>query len=232
MVKLVLIDLDDTLWDTQTNNRESLYELYTALGWGQYFVSFEAFFDVYEPINLSLWSQYALGQIDARSLSIERLRRPLAPFLELGDSMWEQYDEQFMELIRHKRRLCPGAMDALEYLHGRYRICILSNGFGSVQYAKIEHSGLSPYIDAVVLSEEVGYRKPDERIYIHALSRMNVRHDESVMVGDSWLADIVGASNAAIPSIWYNPHALHPLTTDCTPPKHTIAHLSELCQLL
>ncbi len=236
MTRLVLIDLDDTLWDTQRNNKESLSELYTALNWGQYFVSFEAFFEVYFPINIALWEQYARGEVDERTLSIERLRRPLAPFEKHSDTEWLSYDDQLMELIRSKRGLCPGALETLEYLHGRYPVCMLSNGFGRVQYAKVQDSGLAPHVDAIVLSEEVGFRKPDPRIFAHALDLMKVSPSESIMIGDSWSADIVGASRSGVPSVWYNPHGFPapsiPEGESFTPPQHIITHLSELREIL
>ena len=84
--KIVLIDLDDTLWDTWGNNKESLNELYTALQWGQYFSSFSSFFDeYYYPVNHKLWSLYNEEAITKEDLSLRRLYEPiLARLKELG----------------------------------------------------------------------------------------------------------------------------------------------------
>ena len=51
--KSIFIDLDDTLWDTYHNNKECLEELYTDYHFNRYYASFEAFFDIYMPHNLS-----------------------------------------------------------------------------------------------------------------------------------------------------------------------------------
>lgn len=234
MTELILIDLDDTLWDTQANNKQSLNELYTALDWGQYFVSFEDFFAVYHPINVRLWEQYNSGAVDKDTLSIDRLRLPLAGYVWHTPAEWLAINDDFMARVRTKRGLCPNALSTLQHLHARYRVCLISNGFGEVQYAKVEDTGLRPYIDAIVLSEEVGINKPDARIFAHALELCNASPERSVMIGDSWGADIVGASNAGIPSIWYNPHRqpLPPASDGLRLPRHVITDLAELTALL
>lgn len=228
--KLLLIDLDDTLWATKINNKQGLKELYTALSWGQYFVSFEEFYRIYEPINYKLWEEYNKGAIDRDTLSRERLRRPLEGLVSHTDAEWREIDHEFLEAVRRQTLLCPGALETMRYLKEKYPICILSNGFGAVQYTKIERSGLAPYIDAVILSDEVGLHKPQPEIFHLALERMGgYRADEAVMIGDSYSSDIVGASRAGIRSLWYCPED-YPLLVDddITPPIATITDLRHL----
>lgn len=228
-----MIDLDDTLWDTKHNNQKSLHELYTALNWGQYFVSFDDFVSLYEPINHALWAEYAEGKIDQETLSIDRLRRPLEGKVELSRGEWLDINEQFLSLVTAQRGLCAEALPILSYLHERYQVCILSNGFGQIQYAKLRDTGLLPYVHHVVLSEDIGINKPSRRIFEHALELCGADAVESVMIGDSWFTDIVGASNAGIDSIWYNPEGFDLLEAQgVTPPRHTIRALKELYTLL
>lgn len=242
-VELILLDLDDTLWDTWSNNKESLKELYTALVWEQYFCSFDSFFEnYYYPINHKLWERYNREEISKEELSLARLREPFelraretGMYIASQDpSYWMDCDQQLLSLIRQKTKLCPGALDLVRYLHTKYRICILSNGFGEVQYDKLHNSGLSPYIDTVVLSDEVGYNKPNPKLFEHALSLMGASNDQTVMIGDSWASDIIGASLSGISSIWYNRYEL-------PYPKHhqgvrlpfaTVTHLQEITALL
>lgn len=207
-IRLLLIDLDDTLWATQRNNRDGLQELYTVLDWGQYFVSFEAYYDVYIRHNNKLWDRYNHGLITKEELCVERLSHPLKDFLDLSEESWLSIDEEYRGRVRLKRTLCPHALEVLAYLHERYRICILSNGFRELQYDKLERSGLSRYCHGVVLSDEVGYNKPDPRIFAHALEQMGCSVDETLMIGDSWGTDITGATASGIRSLWYNPEHL------------------------
>lgn len=232
--KLILIDLDDTLWATQRNNKRGLQALYTALEWGQYFVSFDEFFALYEPINHALWSEYNVGAISKEALSVERLRRPLEGKLEQSMQAWQRADELFISLVKEQTELCPHALEVMAELKQRYPIAILSNGFGSLQHTKVERSGLTPYVDQVILSDELGINKPDPRIFQHALSLMgNVQAEDAVMIGDSYHSDIIGASNAGIPSIWYNPQGWWAdESVSITAPIATITDLRALLTLL
>lgn len=254
--QLILIDLDDTLWDTWANNQESLNELYTALEWGRYFSSFEAFFEeYYYPVNHTLWERYNKEEISKAELSYERLFRPLylrhkdwvegaiqaehteliqhlSQVLDNPRSYWDEANERFMSYIRSKRRLCPGAMELMQALHERYQVCILSNGFPEVQYAKLDNTGLKQYVDAVVLSDEVGYNKPNPRLFAYALEQMSCPPEKAIMIGDSWASDIRGASAAGVDSIWYNRYTLDTPKEDITPPKAIVTHLNEIIPLL
>lgn len=245
--RLILIDLDDTLWDTWGNNKESLNELYTALSWGQYFSSFEVFFtEYYYSVNHSLWERYNREEISKEELSEARLRFPLERrWVELSAEdttfhrpsvsadYWRVADKQFMEFIKQKTALCPNALSLLRYLHSKYRVCILSNGFGEVQYDKLELSGLMPYIHRVVLSDEVGYNKPNAKIFKHALVLMGCSVEETIMIGDSWGSDIVGASNAGIESIWYNQYGIDaPASEGIIPPRAIVCDLAEIEYIL
>lgn len=250
---LVLIDLDDTLWDTWGNNQESLSELYTALDWGRYFVSFEDFFErYYYPINHSLWEQYNRELISKEELSHQRLVRPMLMRLEElraespnnsilrslealcseERSYWAEVDQRFIAFVKSKTRLCPGALELLQYLHSKYSVCVLSNGFGELQYAKIEGAGLSPYIDEVILSDAVGYNKPNPLIFAHSLAVMQATAEESIMIGDSWGSDIIGASRAGIDSIWYNRFEIEMPIGDITPPIFSTSNLLDIRTIL
>lgn len=230
--RLLLIDLDDTLWDTRYNNKEGLRKLYTALGWGQYFVCFEDYFAPYIHHNEYLWEEYNHSRITKEFLCIDRLRHPLRGIVELSDSQWLEVDAQYKELVKQQTRLCPDALEVLTYLKGRYRVCILSNGFRELQFDKIERSGLTPLCDGVVLSEEIGVQKPDRRIFDYALQKMGHTAAESLVIGDRYGADIVGASGAGLESIWYNPDALPRPVVPITGLIATVGTLRELMNIL
>lgn len=231
--KLLLIDLDDTLWDTRYNNKEGLRELYTALDWGQYFVSFEDYFSVYIVHNEYLWEEYNHSRVTKEYLSIDRLRHPLREMMELEDSQWLEIDKQYKELVKQQTRLCPGALETMAYLNARYKTCILSNGFGELQFDKLERSGLAAFCDGVVLSEDVGVQKPDRRIFDHALEKMSYSADESLVIGDRYGTDIVGASGAGLESIWYNPDGLEqPSKEIVSGLLTTVSDLRELQRIL
>lgn len=231
MIKTVFIDLDDTLWATFENNKNSLSEIYTALNWGQYFFSFDDFFKRYLPHNDFLWSEYRQERITKAELTLERFRHPFRGIKELSDEEILGINRDFLARCSSKTQLCPGATEVMAYLKARYRIYILSNGFREVQQRKIDASGLASYVDGMVLSEDAGVNKPNPRIFAYAFEQAQATPETTVMIGDSWDADMVGAHRAHIPAIWYNPHHL-PAGADEAKPTHTIDHLLELKKLL
>ena len=149
----------------------------------------------------------------------------------LSDEEILALNRRFLAVTATKTRLVEGALEVMEYLHRYYRIYILSNGFREVQHAKVERSGLLPYIHRMILSEDAGVNKPNATIFRYACSATNSRCAESLMIGDSWPADIVGAKNVGMPSIWFNPKGLE-CSMEGYAPRHVIGHLKELFQLL
>lgn len=233
MIKQVFIDLDDTLWDTAYNNKESLHELYDEKGWGSYYGSFDAFYDLYAPNNEALWAKYRQGVIDKNQLTLQRFAPMLAP---LGLETTEEIlgiNEDFLRRTSRKTKVINGALELLDNLAALYRVIVISNGFREVQLSKMESAGILPFVDEIILSEDAGINKPHLGIFTYAFSRTHARPSETIMIGDSWEADILGAQNARIASVWFNPLALPlPSLDHLTAPIYTVARLNEIPPLL
>lgn len=232
MIKNLFFDLDDTLWATYENSRESMLEVYNKHNWAQYIGEYNGFWVRYWSINEALWEEYRQGRIDKFQLKMERMRRVFNGLKEWNDNEIATFNDEFLACTSTKTTLLPGAIEVLSYLHRYYRIYILSNGFREVQAAKIERSGLSPYIDRIILSEDAACNKPHRAIFQYAFSTTNSRSSESLMIGDSWAADIEGAHNASIPSIWVNPSEAAIPPESRAQPIHIIKDLRELLSLL
>lgn len=232
MFKTILIDLDDTLWATQQNNKEAIHQLYLSEGWSSGYASFELFWERYYPNNEALWHRYRHGDITKHQLTIERFGHPLSAVREHSEEEILALNERFLYLSSNKTGLIEGAIELLQYLKTLYKVVVLSNGFVEVQRRKMEVSGLAPYIDHIVLSEDVGVSKPYKEIFDRALSVSHTRRSDAIMVGDSWDADILGAQNAKIPSIWFNPSDLPKPDTNLRYPVKVATRLAEIPKLL
>lgn len=227
--KNLFIDLDDTLWDTNHNNKECLEELYADYHFSRHYASFEAFYAIYMPHNLDLWAKYRRGEIDKRTLIIERFRYVLRPLgIEDVESVLA-VNNDFLKRTTTKTRLIPGTMELLEYLRPSYRLFILSNGFREVQSKKLSNSGLAPYFKRMILSEDANIQKPHKGIFDFALVNTNSCRSESLMIGDSWDADIVGAYQSGIDQIWLNPDGL---PAGSFTPTHTVRSLEDIYRIL
>lgn len=231
MIKNIFIDLDETLWATRENNKEALKEVYNSRKWDTYFKDFESFFAKYEPHNDHVWDLYREGAITKQELTIDRFRTPLLPEIELSDQEILEINTEFLERAAVKEKLLPGAIELLQDLHALYKLVIVSNGFEEVQAKKMDASGILPYIDYTILSESAGANKPSPKIFNYAFSVSKSRPAETIMIGDSWDADIIGAERAGIPAIWYNPRAI-PTPRSLKVPLHIISSLDEVMPIL
>jgi putative hydrolase of the HAD superfamily len=99
--------------------------------------------------------------------------------------------------------LLPGAIETLQVLRNRGTpLALLTNGSAAGQRAKIERFDLAGYFDAILIEEEVGAGKPDERVYRRALEMLGARPGEATMVGDNLVWDVAGAARLGIGTVW------------------------------
>ena len=228
--KSLFFDLDDTLWDTNHNNKECLEEIYHDYNFGRYYPSFEEFFGVYMPHNEMLWAKYRSHEIDRRELILDRWLYVLRPSGDDNDEYALRINSDFLQRTTKKTKKIDGAISLLEYLRPKYRLFILSNGFREVQFLKLQNSGLSPYFERMILSEDASIQKPHKEIFDYALKNTNSRRIESIMIGDSPEADIEGAQNAKIDQIWLNPSGLK--YKGACPPTYTVGSLNDIKNIL
>ncbi len=227
--KNLFIDLDDTLWDIHRNGKECLEEIYRDYGYEEFYPTFEAYYDVYMPGNHHLWGLYRQGEITKEALIVERFLAPVRAFGIEDPDYAKRLSDDFLERTTRKTRLISGTLELLDYLKPKYRMHILSNGFREVQFKKIENSGLKSYFDKIILSEDAAINKPHPDIFTYALKNTNSRRDQTVMIGDSWDADIVGAHKSRIAQIWFNPEGISP---DGFEPTYTVRTLEEIKEIL
>src|SRR5690554_7974712 len=228
-IKNLFIDLDDTLWDIHQNGKECLEEIYIDYGYEKYYPTFEAYYDVYMPNNHRLWALYRDGAIQKNELIVERFLVPVRSFGITDELYAKKISDDFLERTTRKTKLIDGTIELLDYLKPKYRMHILSNGFREVQFKKIENSGLRPYFDKIILSEDANINKPHAGMFTYALKNTNSKRDKTIMIGDSWEADIVGARNSRIDQIWFNPSQNKPVEFE---PTYTVDSLLKIKDIL
>lgn len=205
MYKNLFIDLDDTLWAFSENAEDTFCELYDSYNYQRYFDSFEQFYALYKKRNAELWIEYANGIITKEELNEERFAYPLKAAGIDDEVLAKTFSEEFFSIIPTKSKLMPHAKEALDYLSSKYRLFILSNGFRELQFRKMHSAGIYDYFRRVILSEDIYVHKPCPEIFHFALSATQSELKESLMIGDSWEADVVGAKGAGMHQMYYNP---------------------------
>ncbi|HPS10837.1 MAG TPA: YjjG family noncanonical pyrimidine nucleotidase [Paludibacteraceae bacterium] len=201
----IFLDLDDTIWDFHANAKASLHDVYFDRKLNEHYPDFEHFFHLYARRNLELWSQYGQGLITKDYLIVERFRHLLSHAGIQAHEMALNMNTDFLDILSTKTILMPYAGELLEYCTSRHLpMTIISNGFTEVQYRKLRNSNIEQYFTHVVLSEAVGALKPSREIFEYALKLNNARADETLMIGDSFDADILGAVGAGIDAVYLN----------------------------
>jgi putative hydrolase of the HAD superfamily len=98
--------------------------------------------------------------------------------------------------------LFPESREVLETLRRHYRLGLVSDSQELYIEPELRATSLEGIFEVVVISSQLGYRKPERRMFQHALDRMGLRSDEVVYVGDSWDRDMAGARDAGIRGVW------------------------------
>lgn len=142
-----------------------------------------------------------------------------------------QLAEHFIRERRDRHVALPDARATLEQLGRTHVLGLITDGAPGIQRAKLDGVGLARYFEVVLISGEVGFGKPDRRIFALALDRLGVAPGEAAMVGDSLSRDVGGALGAGLEAIWIDRAAGEAPAAGVTPDLH-ITELSQLLQVL
>lgn len=225
----IFFDLDRTLWDFETNAQKTLSELFYEYKLDHHFDSFEHFHDVFRTHNERLWAEYRNGRVEKETLRKLRFILTLKAAKIKDDELANLLDVRYIADSPTKTALMPHTIEMLDYLKSRgYRMAIITNGFNEVQWVKIKACGLEAYFEEMHTSENVGYQKPDVKVFEHALKVAGCSPSRALMVGDDFGVDIVGARNAGVDQVFFNP------TNDAKlfKPTYEITDLLEIKKLL
>jgi len=226
----LFFDLDHTIWDFETNAKESLQDLYTAHNLvGRGVESFDHFFDHYSAHNHRLWDRYTKGFIKQEELKWKRMWLALLEFKIADEKLSRQMSLDFLEILPTKKALFEGTTELLTYLQGKgYQMHLVTNGFENVQHQKIKHAGLDSYFGAVITSEASNSLKPNKEIFDYAFAKTGATATASIMIGDNQDADIQGGIDAGMDTIFVN----HIGATPHVKATHEVLDLPSIAKLL
>jgi len=224
--KDLFFDLDGTLWDFRANSEDTQLELYHHFHLDRYFSDFETMVARFMDLNDRLWHAYREGLIDRDRLKWYRFALLLGKAGVHDISLAREMDRYYLSRIPLKTKLIPGTMDVLPYLQRSYNLHIITNGFNEVQLSKIENSGLISYFKTITTAEDAGHLKPDVHIFESALAHARTEACHSIMIGDQYEVDVLGARHAGIDQVY--------LATQETPPERieSTYQINDLRQLM
>jgi putative hydrolase of the HAD superfamily len=224
----IYFDLDRTLWDFNSNSRKALSDIFHNYRLSQHFQHVEEFLDIYNKHNERLWDQYRRGNLTKAILRSKRFELTLKEKKIIDRDLAEKIGEDYLDSSTLQTILFPNTHEILSYLAKKYDLYILTNGFSETQKKKLKNCELESYFLKLFTSETIGYNKPHSKIFQWALSSVNAKKEDSLMIGDDQLVDIEGARRYGIDTVFFNPTRMEQVVSS----SYTIHNLIELKEIL
>ncbi len=205
----IFFDLDHTLWDYETNSRETLEELYLQYNLQAKGIdTCDQFTTHFTIVNTRLWELLDKGAITSDVIRKQRFKQILENFSIRNEKLCEDLSHDYITESPKKGKLMPYALEVLDYLSDHYELSVITNGFDEIQHTKLQSSNLVAYFDHIITSQRAGSRKPSCEIFNFALSCHGIKNHQAIMVGDNLVTDIGGACSAYIDAVFFNPEKI------------------------
>lgn len=198
MIKAVLIDIDDTIFDFEKCSKNSFLKTLEKFN-----LKFkEQDFSYFNKVNDILWTKQKLGEINIKEVFIKR-NYLMGKYFNL-DIEKGLFNDLFVKFLYDEIEMVDGIEDLLLYLSDKYKIFTASNGIFKMQENRLKKSNLDKYFDKIFVSDKIGYEKPDKKFFQKIMDLTKFSNDDLIMIGDSIKSDIIGAKNSKIKSIYFN----------------------------
>ena len=202
----VFFDLDHTLWDFDKNSALTFNKIFKL---NNIEVDLNSFLSYYKPINLAYWKLYREERIEKEALRFNRLNDAfLAMSHKLDEDLIFKLSDDYITHLTTFNHLFENTFEILDYLSVNYQLHIITNGFEEAQHKKLSQSKIIHYF-AITNSEMVGVKKPNPQIFNYALKQANTQVNTSIMIGDSYEADILGAKNIGMEVVFFDVNNLN-----------------------
>jgi putative hydrolase of the HAD superfamily len=227
----LFLDLDDTILNDSASV-DACWREACATGAAQCGIHPDVLFDAIRKSGKWFWSdpvRHRVGRLDLETARVEVVRLGLRELgienKELAAAIGRVYHNRREETLE----IFPDALDTLEWLRAQGRkLALLTNGNGVPQRRKIQTFGLDRFFDAIFIEGEIGFGKPDPRIYQLALERLSVQPSETWMAGDNLDWDVVQPQRLGIFAIWIDAGGEGHRKLGSIRPDRIIRSLSEL----
>ncbi len=198
MIKTILIDIDNTLLDFNESSKECIRQAFKE----QNLPYNDNTFAIFKEINDGLWLKIEKGELDRAGLHKIRFNLVLNALGINGDG--PLIEKRFREILFDTAIAVDGAVELLKYLSKKYKVYAASNAIYLQQVNRLTKTGMIEYLSGLFISEKLGATKPTKEFFDLCMAGANAKIEETVMIGDSISADIIGAKEYGLKTIWYN----------------------------
>ncbi|MDX3242253.1 HAD family hydrolase [Streptomyces sp. ME18-1-4] len=229
-IRAVVWDVDDTLFDYTTADREGMRSYLTAERLLERFGTAEQALARWREVTDQQWARFSAGGITFEDQRRDRVRA----FLEQPELTDAETDAWFRRYITHYEAawsLFPDVLPVLDALAASHRHAVLSNSSIHVQDHKLRVLGVHDRFEAILCAAELGVSKPDAGAFLAACEALSLPPDQVAYVGDHPEIDGRGAADAGLLSVWIDRYG-GTATVEAPVGRHRIATLAELPAIL
>jgi 2-haloacid dehalogenase len=221
----LFFDADGTLFDYNRAEATAFRKALEALQ----FEYQDSYLNTYQKINRELWSALERHEVTPAVLRLRRFELLLEALQWTGSA--EDLNVTYVEQLGLCTDLIDGAYDVLQALAQSSRIVIVTNGLEAVQRSRLRRSAIQPFINELIISEEIGAAKPHPAFFDAAFARIgNPSKPEVMIIGDSLTSDMQGGADYGIDTCWYNPGG--EVKPEALPISYEIQSLPDLVNLI
>lgn len=204
MIKVVFMDIDDTIYDYSAFVKKAIKDGFEKYGLCPYS---DELFQVYQDINNHLWQNVEhkkLTVLELNSICWNRF------FKEIGivfDS--RLFEDYFCEELYRSAIFEPNALELIQYLSQKYIMCVASNAPYEQQMNRLKVGGIDSYFSHVFISSSIGAKKPDKAFFDYCFQELkksvyeNLMPEEAIIIGDTITSDIIGGKNYGMKTCFY-----------------------------
>jgi putative hydrolase of the HAD superfamily len=230
--RAVLLDLDDTILDDSSGVISCWREACVAHQSSMRGLAPEVVFEAIDRTREWYWSdpeRHRAGRLELAWARGEVVRLALADLGVDDEDLARRIGDTYHALRDDAIKPFDDAVPTVQWLRAQgCRLALLTNGGSQGQRLKIDRFVLAPMFDAILIEGEVGFGKPDPRIYTQALAALDVRATEAWMVGDNLDWDVAGPQREGIAGIWIDARGRGLPADHAVQPHRIIGRLADL----
>jgi len=221
---IALFDLDQTLLDTDKNAETALRKMHLPFT----FDFDDTRVQMWHQTQQQMWKELELGTLSRETLMQTRFKCYFDLYQIDVDS--NALETQFEDRFFAEHALMPHAQELLTKLSPDHTLVVISNGTRRKQERILRDAKIDSFFEKVYLAEEIGYSKPDINFFKTVVENLSLDNSkDAIVIGDSLTADIQGAINSNLDSIWFNPYQIK---QDDICPTYEVTDLSEISNII
>ena len=231
LIKVVLIDIDNTLLSFSGYVKEAMRDGFSRFGLKPYT---DEMFPIFEKINNSLWRQLEQGALTFEELLECRWNR-IFKALEI-DFDGKKFEEYFRRELFYSAVPEEGANDLLDYLKSKYILCVASNGPYEQQMNRLQVGKMRDYFTHFFVSSQVGAQKPSRAFFDYCFNVLretefpSLMPEECMIIGDSISSDISGGRDYGMHTCLYKKDATP--ESDHSVADYVVSSLADIKKIL